>query len=143
MRVGSITPIEFDGVIDLAALDIHPATAPLPASCVIFWGAGSPESAAMGTGKAFMGITHEFVNPNTPNAFGTLSSGWTPGESVQLYLNGVLAGTSVANADGVVAIGVNTGARFRLFHHRADWLDQRKGHRRSRPGRSDGPVCQA
>jgi hypothetical protein len=113
--IASIKPIESDGVIDLAVLGIHPATAPLPHRALSSGNAGSPESAAMGTGKAFMGTTHDFVNPNTPNAFGVLSSGWTPGETVQHYLKGVQTGMSIANADGVVAIKVNTGSGFGYF----------------------------
>src|SRR6202051_1642196 len=67
----------------------------------------------MGTGKAFMGITHEVVNHSTSNAFGTLSSGWTPGEMVQVYLNGVLQSpTLTAGADGVFALGFSTGPGF-------------------------------
>src|SRR5262249_33993149 len=59
--------------------------------------------------------THEFVSQNTQNAFGVLSSGWTPGETVQHYFKGVLSGMSVANAEGVVAIKVNTGSGFGYF----------------------------
>ena len=74
--VGSIKPIEIVDIIDLAVLGIHPATRPLPhrASSA---NPMTPESAALGTGRAFMGTTHEFVNPNTPNAFAVLSSGWS------------------------------------------------------------------
>ena len=67
----------------------------------------------MGTGKAFIGITHEVVNPNTRLV--PLDHSAPAGrrrESVQLYLKGVLAGTFVADADGNVAIGINTGAGF-------------------------------
>src|SRR5438105_11870884 len=109
VRVGSIRPMEDDGVIDMAVLDIHPAAAPLPLRA-LSRGGSSPEGAAMGTGKAFTGVTHEVVNANTTSAFGVLSSGWTAGETVQFYLDGVLAATRVANADGIVAVGVNTGA---------------------------------
>jgi hypothetical protein len=109
VRVSSIRPMEVDGVIDLAVLGIHPATAPLPLRALPR-GSSSPEGAAMGTGKAFMGITHEVVPPNTDNAFGAVSSGWTPGETVQLYIDGVLAGTRAANQDGVVGVGFNSGA---------------------------------
>ena len=66
----------------------------------------------MGTGNAFLGITHEVVQQSTTNAFGTLSSGWTPTEGVQFFLNGALAGTFAANATGHVAVGINTGAGF-------------------------------
>src|ERR1700681_21874 len=89
---GSNKNVEGDYVIDLAALDIHPTQVPLPLR-VALGAAGSPEGAAMGTGKAFMGITHEVVNHSTSNAFGTLSSGWTASESVQIFVNGSLAAT--------------------------------------------------
>src|SRR5437867_8767666 len=110
--IGSIENMEGDGHIDLGALDIHPAAAPLPLRA-LYSDAGSPEGAAMGTGKAFMGVTTEVVNQNiATGAFGILSSGWTAGESVRIYFNGVLANTFAANADGVVAINVGTGAGF-------------------------------
>jgi hypothetical protein len=67
--VVSIRPMEIDGVIDMAALDIHPATAPLPLRA-LSRGGSSPEGAAMGTGKAFLGVTHDVVNANTDNALG-------------------------------------------------------------------------
>src|SRR5438128_5298523 len=108
---GTIRPVEGDYLIDLAELDIHPAQVPLPLR-VALSAAGSPEGAAMGTGKAFMGITHEVVNHSTSNAFGILSSGWTAGESVQTYVNGVLTSTLTANADGVFSLGMSTGTGF-------------------------------
>src|SRR6266436_6082748 len=89
---GTIRPMEGDYLVDLGALDIHPAQAPLPLRALAAGDAGSPEGAAMGTGKAFMGVTTEVVNQNiATGAFGILSSGWIPAESVQLYFNGVLA----------------------------------------------------
>ncbi len=108
--VGSIENIEDDGLIDLAALNIHPTSVPL-----FLHGsseAPTPEGAAMGTGNAFLGITHEVVNQNTSNAFGTLSSGWAPTETVQIYFNGSLLTTGTANVDGVLAVGISTGAGF-------------------------------
>ena len=111
-RPGTIWQVEGDHLLDLAELDIHPVAAPLPLRALSSGDAGSPEGAAMGTGKAFLGITHEVVNQSTTGAFGTLSSGWTPAESVQIYLNGALAATFAASADGTVAVGINTGAGF-------------------------------
>ncbi len=110
--IGTIKSAEDAGVIDMAALDIHPAAAQLPLRALASGAASSPESAAMGKGKALLGITNEVVNQNTSGAFGVLSSGWTPGESVQVYLGGVLAATFAANADGRLSFGVNTGAGF-------------------------------
>src|SRR6266496_347266 len=63
--IGSIENMEDDGHIDLGALNIHPTSVPL-----FLHGsseAPTPEGAAMGTGKAFMGITHEVVNQSTTN----------------------------------------------------------------------------
>src|SRR5438552_6507199 len=109
---GSIRPMEGDYLVNLAELDIHPAAAPLPLRALSA-DAGSPEGAAMGTGKAFMGVTTEVVNQSiATGAFGILSSGWIPAESVQVYFNGALVGTFAANADGVVAVNVGTGAGF-------------------------------
>jgi hypothetical protein len=110
--VGTLTPVEGDYLIDLAALDIHPTQVPVPLR-VALGVAGRPEGAAMGTGNALMGITHEVVNHSTANAFGVLSSGWTAGESVQVYVNGVLTLTLPASTpDGAFALGINTGAGF-------------------------------
>src|SRR5690348_16759314 len=86
--IGTIRPVESDYHVDLGALGIHPAAAPLPLRALSAGDAASPEDAAMGTGKAFMGITHEVVNQSIASgAFGVLSSGWIPAESVQLYAN--------------------------------------------------------
>src|SRR5438094_4678942 len=109
---GTTRPVEGDYLIDMAALDIHPAAAPLPIRALAVGNAGSQEGAAMDTGKAFRGITHEVANASTTAAFGVLTSGWIAGESVQVYLNGVLATTLAANAEGVLAIGISTGAGF-------------------------------
>ena len=104
----TVTNLEDNGNIDMASLDIHalPATIPLRGSSA----PSGRDGAAMGTGKAYLGITHEIVNQSTTNAFGTLSSGWTLGESVQFYLNGALAATFAASANGTVAVGISTGA---------------------------------
>src|SRR5437773_386305 len=97
---GTTRPVEGDYLIDMAALDIHPAAAPLPIRALAVGNAGSPEGAAMGTGKAFMGITHEVANASTTAAFGILASGWIAGESVQVYRNGVLQTTVLTNGSG-------------------------------------------
>jgi Domain of unknown function (DUF4214) len=108
-RPGTITPLEDAGVIDMGRLGIRPLTAPMnfskPSS-----GPGA-DSNAVGKG-AFFGTTHQVVNQNTVSAFGTLGSGFTPAESVQFFLNGVVAGTFVADANGRLAVGITTGAGF-------------------------------
>jgi len=109
----SIKSVEKDYVADLAALGVHPTSAPLPLRVLASGDASTPEGSAMGTGKAFMGITQEVVNQNiSTGAFGVLSSGWTPGESVQVFFNGLLVLTAAANADGIVAVNAGTGAGF-------------------------------
>src|SRR5207244_13415357 len=105
----TIKSLEGDYHVDLGALDIHPATAPLPLRALSSGEAASPEGSAMGTGKAFMGIAHQVVNNNiATGAFGVLSSGWIPAESVQVYANGVLALTAAANAAGIVDCNFRT-----------------------------------
>jgi len=106
----TITNEEGDGNIDMGEMGIRPTIDPVGLRRSRPGRGG--DGAAHGTSNAHLGITHEFVNQNTTSAFGTLSSGWTPAESVQFYLNGVLASTFAANADGVVAVGINTGAGF-------------------------------
>src|SRR5437762_13848840 len=59
--IGTIKALEGEYAVNLGALGIHPAAAPLPLRD-LSGNAGSPEGSAMGTGKAFMGITHEVVN---------------------------------------------------------------------------------
>src|SRR5262245_61928620 len=60
----SIKPVEDEYVVNLGALGVHPAKAPLPLRALASGNAGGPEGSAMGTGKAFMGITQEVVNQN-------------------------------------------------------------------------------
>src|SRR5438128_821576 len=79
MPVVSVTPLVDNGQIDMGALDMHPMPASLESGAS--FKNTTPDGAAIGTGKAFLGITHEIVNQNTANAFATLSSGWTAGES--------------------------------------------------------------
>ena len=126
------------GHIDMAALDIPPLSAPLPLRAPSV--DPGPNGAAVGTSNAFLGITTEIVNQSTTNAFGTLASGFTPAESVQFWLNGALAGTFAASANGTVAVGINTGAGFGFITFGRDRRDEWKRSRRSHPGRSHGAV---
>jgi hypothetical protein len=105
--VVSITSMEDNGNIDMASLNINPLPAQLASR-----GPPSPDGAAVGIANAFLSISHEIVNQSTTNAFGILSSGWTLGESVEVYLNGSLALTAIASASGTVAVGVNTSTGF-------------------------------
>ena len=80
----SVTSIDESGTIDMAALGIQATALPLP----FRESAGTNPDEAMGSGKAFTGVSNEVVNQSVARAFATLSTGWTPGESVQYYLNG-------------------------------------------------------
>ena len=106
----SITPIEESGQIDMGKLDIHPLPAPLtsrrPSRDL------SPLVAAVGRGSAFMSVSTNIVNQNTANAFSTVSSNWIPGESVQYYISGSLAGTFTADGSGRIAVLISTNAGF-------------------------------
>src|SRR5947208_1168521 len=63
----SITSRDDNGEIDMAKLDMHPLSAPLAPRAPS--DASSPNGAAIGTGKAYLGISHEIVNQNTTSAF--------------------------------------------------------------------------
>ena len=90
------TDLPVSGHIDMAALGIHPAPFPL-----------APDSAAMGTGSAFMQTSSDIVNQSvTPVAFAALSTGWTPGEMVAFSLNG---GTPTNFASGSFGTGTPIG----------------------------------
>src|ERR1051325_1864544 len=109
----SMIPLQENGNVDMPALGVHPLPAPL--ALHESSGVPGPDGSAMGTGKAFMSITNEVVNQSTNNAFGVLSTGWSPGESVQFYLNGTLSNTFVSSSQGglgYLGISVNTGAGF-------------------------------
>ena len=57
-----------------------------------------------------MATTADVVPPSTTRAVGTLFSGFAPGETVNYYLNGVLATTFVADANGRLGVFLNSGA---------------------------------
>jgi len=96
----AITPFPDSGQIDMAALGIHPLPGPLALPTN-----PSPDGVAVGKGKAVVGITTDVVNQSTTAAFGVLAANFTPGESVQVLLNGVLAATFTADANGRTATG--------------------------------------
>ena len=57
-----------------------------------------------------MATTADVVPPSTTRAVGMLFSGFAPGETVNFFLNGSLAGTFVADANGRVGVFLNSGA---------------------------------
>jgi hypothetical protein len=103
LRPIAIAQVETDHVVDVGALGIRPAAKPLPMS-------HRPLGTVVGVGNATVAAAPEIAQPSTTAAIGTIAGNFIPAESVQYYLNGSLAGTFAANADGVVAVGLNTGA---------------------------------
>ena len=98
----AIMPVaENEIVIDMAALNIHPMAAPLSVR--------SPSSAAVGNVASFS-ISPETGSQNTTAAFGMVGANFMAGENVQVFVNGSLAVTSAADADGRVALGITTSA---------------------------------
>ena len=75
----------------------------------------APESAAVGKGRAFLSLTPELVNASTTSAFAAMSSGWIPGETVQIYTNGTANGTFTADGNGRLQLYYTTGAGFGLL----------------------------
>jgi hypothetical protein len=70
----------------------------------------SPAGATAGTQNAFMSVSPDVVNPSTNAAIGTLLTGFTPGEPVQYFIGGSLAGTSAANSFGRLGARISTPA---------------------------------
>src|SRR5436190_18383566 len=85
---------------DMARLGMHPIR---PGH------APAPDGNALGTSNAFMSVNPEVVAPSTMGAFGTLASSFAPTELVDYYLNGVVAATFAADANGRLAVNVSTG----------------------------------
>ncbi len=65
--------------------------------------------AIVGSANAYMATTADVVPPSTTRAVGTLFSGFAPGENVNYFLNGTLAATFAADADGRVGVFLNSG----------------------------------
>ena len=123
-KVVSITSLVESDVIDMGAPGIHPLPAPLASRGSS--GAGSPDGTAVGKGKAFTGITTDIVNHSTTNAYGVLSSNWTPAENVQLYLKWQPRGNLCRRYERPPRLGVKHSPGFRLHDHRRDRSDERK-----------------
>ena len=90
--------------IDLTRAGIVPIPFNMPAL------RNTPDGAIVGSQNAYMATTADVVPPSTIQAVGTLFSGFAPGETVNYYLNGVLATTFVADANGRVGVFLNSGA---------------------------------
>jgi hypothetical protein len=91
--------------INLAALGIRPISV-RPGQAPP---ANSPDSGAMGISNAWMSVSPEVISTTTGVA-GTLASGFTIGEPVGYYLNGVLAGTFTVGSSGVLRIAITAGS---------------------------------
>ena len=89
--------------LDMTALGLRPLQGPMPKK---------PEQDTTGMGylNAIMVASPDVVSQTTANAIGTLLANFNPTELVTYYLNGVVAGTFAANANGVVAVAISTGS---------------------------------
>jgi len=90
--------------IDLTRAGIMPIPFNMPALLKM------PDGAIVGSQNAYMATTADVVPPSTTRAVGTLFSGFAPGENVNYFLNGTLAATFVADANGRVGVFLNSGA---------------------------------
>ena len=90
--------------IDLTRAGIMPIPFNMPALLKM------PDGAIVGSQNAYMATTADVVPPSTTRAVGTLFSGFAPGENVNYFLNGSLAATFVADANGRVGVFLNSGA---------------------------------
>jgi len=70
----------------------------------------SPAGAVAGTQNAFMSVSPDVANPSTNAVIGTLLTSFTPGEPIQFFISGSLAGTSAADSYGRLGARINTPA---------------------------------
>jgi hypothetical protein len=70
----------------------------------------NPASAVAGTQNAFMSVSPDVANPSTNSVIGTLLTNFMPGESIQYFVNGSLAGTLAADSYGRLGVRINTPA---------------------------------
>ncbi len=90
--------------IDLTRAGIMPIPFNMPALRNV------PDGAVVGSQNAYMATTADVVPPSTTRAVGTLFSGFAPGENVNYFLNGTLAATFAADANGRVGVFLDTPA---------------------------------
>ena len=90
----TFTPLTNVHEIDLTRAGIMPIPFNMPALLQM------PDGAIVGSQNAYMATSADVVPLNTTNAEGLLFSGFTPGENVNIYLNGSLAGTFAADGNG-------------------------------------------
>ena len=100
----TFTPLTNAHEIDLTRAGIMPIPFNMP------WLRPAPDGAVIGTANAYMATTADVVPPSVTRAVGTLFSGFAPGETVNYYLNGVLATTFIADANGRLGVFLNSGA---------------------------------
>ena len=99
----TFTPLTNAHEIDLTRAGIMP----IPVQCA--WSRPAPDGAVIGTANAYMATTADVVPPSTTRAVGTLFSGFAR-TTVNYYLNGVLATTFIADANGRVGVFLNSNA---------------------------------
>ena len=99
----TFTPLSDVYKIDLTRAGIMPIPFNMPAS----W--HMPDGAIGGSANAYMATTADVVPPSTTNAVGLLFSGFAPGETINFFVNGSLAGTPVADTNGRLIASSTTG----------------------------------
>ena len=87
-----------DHVVDLAKVGVQP-TPYIPA----------PEGAALGSSNAYMAVSPDVSGFGT-SVIGTISSSFTPGESVNYSLNGGPPSTFAADVNGRLAVSITVSS---------------------------------
>jgi hypothetical protein len=101
--------------LDMGQLGIRPIAGPMPLRSGGAAGVPGaphllrPDGATIGVGNAIMVTSPDVVSQSTTSAIGTLLANFTPGETIDYYVNGALAGSFVSDASGRVAVGISTG----------------------------------
>jgi hypothetical protein len=121
-RLPQITVLDVPGYnLDMTELGLRPLPQPLPfdraapnnvpgSAVNLLRLTIGPDGGAIGTQNAYMIASPDVVSQSTASAIGTVLSSFTPGESVQYYVNGSLASTLTASSTGRVGVSINTGA---------------------------------
>ena len=113
----TITNLQDDHIVDLGQLHISPVSAPAYPKNTN----PQPNGGAIGTQNAYMVASPDVVSRTTTGAFGTLTSGWTPGETVNYTANGAAFGSFARQRQRYY--------RGRCQHWRWPRLHQLPGHR--------------
>ena len=72
--------------------------------------AGQPDGGATGTSSTFMSVSPDVISRSIASGVSTVASGFTAGETVNYYVNGVLTLTAAADSNGRFATLINSGS---------------------------------